>query len=217
MPLLTPTAPAACLTAFSNGLSAFLPGGPQGSVISEKFVGVAPAIPNPDDVRTGSGQLNITAVIQTFVLSLTSAANNTGQISPDPAGWSIFAGELTDKTVLGRIVPRGQAWKLVAMQYGDIVWQAMNATRQLTAGPPAPVQTNDYELRLLLIPGLNLQFFWLVAQDSGLSDLVFLTPSGVPPPIPLGTPASPIEMAHFLAEIRPLAASLLTMQAGYGA
>ena len=185
MPLLTPNAPTACLDAFSNGLSAFLPGGPAGSVLRETFVGAAPLIPTSADVRTGSGQPKVTAALRTFVLSLTDAANNNGQISPQPAGWSIFAGDANDRTVVGRLVQRGQTWKLVAVQYGDLVWQTMSATRQLNAAPPVPLQLKDYELRLLLIPGLNLQMFWLVAQDAGLPDLVFQTPAGIAPPPPM--------------------------------
>jgi hypothetical protein len=217
MPLLTPNAPNACLAAFSDGLSAFLPGGPPGTVVSEKFVGATPFIPSSADVRTSGGQPNITAVIRTFVLSLTDAANNTGQISPNPAGWSIFAGDANDRTVVGRMVQQGQTWKLVAVQYGDIVWQTMSASRQLNTAPPVPVQIKDYELRLLLIPGLNLQVFWLAAQDPLLPDLVFQTPAGVTPVPPMGTLPAPMEMPHFLADIRPRAASLLTLRGGYGA
>lgn len=217
MSLLIPNPPSSVLAAFSSGLPAFLPGGPTGTVISESFVGHAPPIPTAADVSTGTGAPNVSGAMQAFVLSLTDAANNTGQISPDPAGWSLFAGDVLNKTVVGRVVQQGQAWKLVAVQYGPIVWETMNTALKLKGAPPTRVQVQDFEERLLAIPALNLEFFWLVAQNSGSADLFFPTPAAVPLTVFMGSSLNPIETPHFLAEIRPLAASLLTMRAGYGA
>jgi hypothetical protein len=205
------------MDAFSSGLAAFLPGGVPSTVVREIYVGRAPKIPSLADVITSGGLPNVTAVIQAFVLSLTAAANNTGQISPDRAGWRIFAGEAQGKTVVGRMVQQNQGWKLAAVQYGDLVWEAKNISQHLQVSPPPKIQGKDYELRLLAIPELNLEVFWLAAQTAGSTDLIFAAPSTVPLALPWGLPSAPLDMAHFLAEIRPLAASMLTMPARNGA
>jgi hypothetical protein len=221
MPLLTPNPPDASLAAFSHGLPAFLSGGPRGTVVSENYVGRAPHIPSAADVGIGSGPVptapNVSAVLQSFVLSLRDAANNTGVVSPAHAGWRFFAGGARNKTVLGSVVQRRHGWKLVAVHYGNLVWETLNASQLLNSTPPPQVQAEDYELRLLAIPGLNLEVFWLAAQKAGSVDLIVSVPSALSRFIHLPTPSGPLEIPAFLAEIRPLAASLLTMAPGYGA
>jgi hypothetical protein len=222
MPLFTPHPPHECLAAFSNGLPAFLSGGLPNTVASETFVGRAPAIPSAADVGIGHGgpavgPPKIPAILQAFVLSLREAANNTGVISPAHAGWRFFAGGAQEKTVLGSVVQRRHAWKLVAVHYGNRVWETLNASQQLKSSPPQQVQVADYDLRLLAIPGLNLEVFWLSAHKAGSVDLILPLPGALAPVFHLRAPAGPLEISSFLAEIRPLAASLLTMAAGYGA
>jgi hypothetical protein len=224
MSLLTPNPPHAAAEAFRNGLPAFLSGGPPDTVVSETFVGSPPPIPSAADIYTGSGHgsgtaggPNIPSVLQGFVLSLRDAANNTGVVSPAHVGWRFFAGGARNKTVLGSVVQRRHAWKLVAVHYGNVVWETLNASQLLNSTPPAQVQAEDYELRLLAIPGLNLEVFWLGAQKAGSVDLIVSVPSALSRFIHLPTPSGPLEIPAFLAEIRPLAASLLTMAPGYGA
>jgi hypothetical protein len=219
MPVITPTPPHESVSAFSHGLPAFLSGSPSGTVVSETYVGATPQIPSVEDVGMGSGQVpgppNIPAVLEAFVLSLEQAANNTGVVSPARTGWSFFAGGAKDKTVLGRVVQRRHAWKLVGVNYGDLVWETLNATLALISSPPAVIPAGDYELRMLAIPGLNLQVFWLASQQ-GSADLIIPAPAPVTS-IHLPYPLPPWAMPHFLAEIRPLAANLLKMPAHSGA
>jgi hypothetical protein len=221
MPLSTSKAPDDCISAFSNGLPAFLPGGPADRVVSETYVGSAPKVPTVIDVgmSTGPGfrSPNISAVLPSFVLSLNEAANNAGVISPARTGWTIFAGDAQGKTVVGRMVQRKQAWKLVAVHYGPLVWETMTTAHQLSASPPPHLQSQDYELRLLAIPGLNLEVFWLAAQNSDSVDFIIPTPAAIPPFLDLGKTSTPLPMQNFLAQIRPRAVSLLTMAVGTGA
>jgi hypothetical protein len=224
MPVSTAIPPVASKTAFSNGLPAFLSGGVPSTVVSEKYVGGAPKIPTAADVgMIASGQVlsppNIPAVIESFVLSLENAANNTGLLSPARAGWTFFAGGTNDKTVLGRVVHRKHVWKLVAVYYGELVFQKLEASQHLDSLLPAQFQQASYESRLLAIPGLNLEVFWLSATKPGGVDLVVRTPTAptkVGPPL-FFPPGKALELQSFLAQIRPLASALLSMPAGYGA
>jgi hypothetical protein len=156
-------------------------------------------------------------MLQIYVLSLADAANNTGVVSPAFAGWGFFAGDTSTTSVLGRVVPRGPGWKLVAVQYGDLVWQTWTTSHQLPALLPASIRAADYELRLLTIPGMNLEAFWLAPQNAGSADFVVPTPTSAKPAVSTGDVNNPMDMTTFLTEIRPLAASLLTMQARRGA
>jgi hypothetical protein len=220
MSVLTPNPPPASVTAFLSGLPAFLSGGLPDTVVSETYVGSAPRIPSAADVGIGSGppgpgHPKIPVVLQAFVLSLQDAANNTGVISATPAGWRFFAGSAPDGTVLGTVIQRRQTWKLVAVHYGHLVVETLNASLQLNSLLPEQFQTQEYELRLLAIPGLNMEVFWLAAQNAESADLILPVPGTLAPSRPTAT--APLQMPTFLAEIRPLAASLLTMRAGYGA
>jgi hypothetical protein len=219
MSLKTPHAPDAAADAFRNGLPAFLSTGPPNS---QDFVGEQPPIPSLAEVETGGSQ----AVLQGFVLSLKDAATNTGVVSPAHAGWRFFAGGERNKTVLGSVVHRRHGWKLVAVHYGKRVWETLRTSQQLDSSLPSQVQSETYELRLLAIPGLNLEVFWLSAQKVGAVDLIHSVTLPVPVPIissrvpevpARSFPSGLLELPTFLAEIRPLAASLLTMQPGYGA
>jgi hypothetical protein len=222
MALFTPIPPPASLAAFSNGLPAFLSGGVPSTVVSETFVGTAPSIPSAADVGiaiSGStpGPPNITAVLQAFVLSLQDAASNTGVITPAEVGWNFFAGNGANATVVGRVVHRRHAWKLVAVHYGSLVFETLGLAQLILSAPPAQVDAADYDLRLLSIPGLNLEVFWLAARNAASTDFVVHTPTAVTPALHLGNPNSPLLIQNFLTEIRPLAASLLAMPATYGA
>ena len=222
MSLITAKPPNAILTAFSTGLPAFLSGGPPGTVVSETFVGTPPHIPSAADVgMVASGSTlsapNVTAVLQAYVLGLEGAAHNTGVLSPAHTGWQVFAGDTNDKTVVGRVVLRRQGWKLVAVHYGELVFQALKLSQLLTGSPPALLKGADYELRLLSIPGLNLEVFWLAASNGGSQDYIVQAPTLGKPALQLGSASSPLETSHFLALIRPLASSLLTIPPGYGA
>jgi hypothetical protein len=221
MALYTPVPPPAISAAFSNGLPAFLSGDPT-TVAHEAFVGTPPNIPTAADVGIASsgstpGPPNVKAVLQAFVLTLQDAANNTGVINPAHVGWNFFAGNGANATVVGRVVQRRHAWKLVAVHYGALVYEAMNLAELIMSAPPTQVAAVDYDLRLLSIPGLNVEVFWLASRNAASTDFVVQTPTAVTPSLHLGNPTSPLMIQNFLTEIRPLAASLLAMPATYGA
>src|ERR1700734_995244 len=184
MALYTPIPPAASSVAFSSGLPAFLSGGDPTTVANEAFVGTAPNIPSAADVGIASsgstpGPPNVQAVLQAFVLSLQDAATNTGVINPSHVGWNFFAGNGPNATVVGRVVQRRHAWKLVAVHYGTMVYETLNLAQLVMSAPPAQVAAVDYDLRLLSIPGLNLEVFWLAARNATSTDFVVQTPTAV--------------------------------------
>jgi hypothetical protein len=225
-------------------LSAFLSGGVADSV--ETFVGIAPTIPSPAAIGIGSGAVpnapDIVVSLQAFVLNLKDAANNAGVISPVAAGWRFFAGDSQRTTaILGRVVQRGpgQTWKLAAVHYGDLVSQTLNSLNTLGAEVSKmltdlvsetlsllnkdPDMTllqilgQEYELRMLTLPGLNLEVFWLKANKAGLTDFILPIPSATSNTRLQGGVSGLMEMPKFLASIRPVAASLLKMPQGHGA
>jgi hypothetical protein len=208
MALITPTPPPACAKAFSAGLPMFLYGAP--GVVTKKYLGSPPQIPTPSQV--GVEQRSE----QVFLLSLNEAAYHTGSINPPSAGWRFFAGNQQNETVLGRMiqVPPSQTWKLISVFYGESVYQALRASLHL--GALAQVAQENYELRMLAVPGLNLEAYWLVAQKAGTPDLVIPYPEGSNQLIKVLS-GGPYKMVTFLALIRPLAAGLLTMSARSGA
>jgi hypothetical protein len=213
MPLLPTVHPAATEAAFSAGLPTFL-SGPNG-LVNPTYAGKSPEIPTA--VEIGTGFLEVQPI---FVLSLTDAANNTGVISPFPAGWRFFAGGApgaADKWVLGRVVQRGpsQAWKLIALAYGPLVLQELGELTALVSFPE--VQQANYASRFLEVPGLNFAGFWLAGQKAGSTDYIVPTPNGSSQIIAALRTSQVYAMPDFLAAIRPLAARNLTIAAGHGA
>jgi hypothetical protein len=199
----------ACAAAFSAQAPAFLSGAT--GISQQNYLGTAPFIPSPAQLGPG-----VPVAQQVFLLSLKAAAYNTGVINPPANGWRFLAGNAS-APILGRVVqiPPAQTWKLTGVFFGLRVSDALMATQPLSSLPE--VANNDYELRVLAVPGLNLEAFWLAAQNAGSPDLIVPFPAGPEQPIPALRAQNPYKMVTFLALIRPLAGGLLTMAAGYGA
>ncbi|MBS1859515.1 MAG: hypothetical protein JST11_29340 [Acidobacteria bacterium] len=202
MPLLKPTLPAGIAEAFSKALPAFL-SAPRETSISEKYVGEAPSLPTADDLD--SRAILHAEAQEIFVLALTDAANAADIGKAVPAGWRLLAGDSAGKAVLGRVSRRGrpERWKLTATHYGGRVWQARQASSALDA--LREVREADYELRVLAVPGLNLEVFWLVARTPGSGDLVVPFPAKPDQPIGALNENPVYRLPDFLAIIRPLA------------
>jgi hypothetical protein len=206
MPVLKSTPPVGCSVAFTSGLPGFLSAG-----AGTQFVGHGVSIPSLADLSAAR------EAQQVFALSLTDAANNTGAISPAPAGWRIFAGNMPGKCVVGRMVqtsPSG-TWKMIAVYYGSPALNALNATMDLAA-PLIPVD-QEYQLRVLEVHGLNLHAFWLVAQKAGAVDLIIPFPAAPHQLIDGLNGSNKYTMPAFLTVIRPLAVNKLNMAPGQGA
>jgi hypothetical protein len=208
MPLITPATPPSAAVAFNAGLPKFLANAP--GLTSQNYLGTPPYIPAPSQVGPVQNSQ------QVFLLTLNEAVSNTGSISPPSVGWRFFAGNVQNDTVLGRTiqVPPSNTWKLAGVLYGERVYQALLLSKHLETF--AQTAKEEYELRVLAVPGLNLEVFWLVSQTAGSPDLVF--------PFPLKTgqliqslQGDSYKMVTFLALIRPLAAGLLAMAPKAGA
>jgi hypothetical protein len=173
-------------------------------------LGTTPYIPAPDQVGPAHNSQQI------FLLTLNQAVSNTGPINPPSVGWRFFAGTSPNDTVLVRTiqVSPSNAWKLAGVFYGARVYQALALSMHLEAF--AQAANEEYELRLLALPGLNLEAFWLAARTAGTPDLI------APFPQKTGQLIQVLQgdfypMASFLALIRPLAAGLLAMAPKAGA
>jgi hypothetical protein len=205
MALLRPDPPHACVEALAHQLPAFLSA-------ECRHVGHPPEIPRHGDLNARAEHAQ-----RVFVLSLAEAARCRGSISPAPDGWRFFVGNARGKTVLARMIhhPRSRGWKLTSVRHGTRVWEAFSASRELDKLEAH--RAADYELRLLTIPGLNLEAFWLKAQRAGAHDVVLPFPARDKQLVAAVRGASEYLLPNFLAEIRSLAASKLTMAAHYGA
>lgn len=218
MAIKKPTPPPDVVDAFLRQLPQFV--WQAAETVFQRYVG-EPKVPLLQEL----GQLEDPNLIHDpqplFLLGLREIAENAGVKAVKPAGWRFFAGRREGAILMGKLSRRipSEGWKLTAGNYGDRTWEVYQATTALEHLPQ--VKEADYDLRVLVIPGLNLEGFWLVA-----------------PPPKLGTPAlpdlvvpfpaladQPIEKLHrdpvytldtFLATIRPLARLRLTTEAKYG-
>jgi hypothetical protein len=205
MALLTPTPPPEVTTAFQEGLTTLLDGpnrGSAGQITYQHYLGGPPAIPSQADVGFVSGAPPPGHdPQQVFVLGLSDLVRQPGTAAARQDSWRLFAGNTQGKTCMGRVVQRSPGgWKLTSCLWGDQVWSALLASQAiatLAAALPA-----DYELRVLRIPGINLEAFWLVAQPPASGDLVvpFQANQSI---LSLGRSGT-IELGTFLSVVGPM-------------
>lgn len=221
MPILKPKAPTETAAAFTRQLPEFVSLPDDRSVRKvrpehrQEYVGSAPEAPTLADLRRPR-DLERNEAQQVYMLGLDAAAGDDGASAATPAGWRFFAGHEPGKILMGSVTRRNPelGWKMTAGFYGDRVWSAFTASNALDQLPQ--VEAADYELRMLAVPGLNLEAFWLVAQDSKSTDLVIPFPAGAEQPIEVLKGEAVYSMASFLAIIRPLAQLRLQAERQYG-
>jgi hypothetical protein len=208
MALITIPPPLAVALAFRDGLLKLLselltrlesinlsdPGQILNQIINNRrFLGGPPPIPSLADLGLLGEALLDHNQQQVFALGLSDLAS---EAAPRPIGWRLFAGNNQGKTVLGHVIPTSAAgWKLTGCFYRDRVWDILQAS--LALGSLPVVHQADYELRLLTIPGLNLEAFWLVAKQPGQSDLVVPFPAAPNQPISGLNTSGAFTMADF--------------------
>jgi hypothetical protein len=214
MPILKPTPPPAVEEAFSKGLPAYL-SVPDRNIV-EQYAGTAPELPTLAELGLREDAISYHNAQQVFVLALNDAVNAANANAATPAGWRLFAGNTVNKTMLGRVSSRQtlSSWKLTSAYYGERVWNSLQASRALDALPE--VRAGNYELRVLTVPGLSLETFWLVAHTQGFTDLVVPFPAKPNQPISVLNEESIYKMPNFLAAIRPLILLRLKTQLAHG-
>jgi hypothetical protein len=166
--------------------------------------------------------LDLHSAHHTFHLGLDPIKAGVGAAAAKQAGWRLFVG--TDNKVRGDVRTSPSGWKLAAVfhkdsTHVDMVQHQVRACDCLDR--LQEVQNYTYSLRLLKIPGLNLEAFWLVAQDAQQEDLLvpFREPKGKEPyPTLIGKldRPTPFTMTDFLKVIRPLAEKRLQYPRPYG-
>ncbi len=216
MPISKPPVPAAAVEAFSAQLPDFvwLPPGDNARAV-QHYVGEMGAVPTLDDLQGASRGLALFHdAHQLFVLGLKDVANNGGIDAAKPAGWRFFAGDGPGKTLLGTVTLKANVWRMTAGYYGDRVWTTLAATS--TLNQLTELEGGNYELRVLAVPGLNLEVFWLANTEEKEADLVVPIPPMPDQPIEVLNKQRVYSMANFLAAIRPLARLRLTAESKYG-
>ena len=206
MPIVRPTPPPGVAAEFTANLQMFVSGvtpTPAFPIKQQGALGRLPEIPSFANVSNNP----LHDPEQVFILDLSKP--NIGP--PQPAYWRVFAGTEQYSAIMGRMVQRNPAdpWKMTAAYYGDRVanrdrvWELLQATAALNG--LMQVQTSIYELRILAVPMLNLETFWLVHQAGPGTDLVVPFPAAPNQPIAVLNTAQAYPMAAFLAHIIPLA------------
>jgi hypothetical protein len=134
----------------------------------------------------------------TLTLGLEELAKANTQLLGAPVGWRYLIGNRNGQALAANIDADN---KLVDLFRGPAVTAALNAARELKTLPEAA--DGKYQIRLLTIPGLLTEAFWLKSQDSK-PDLI--VPFSTAQELRLGHPY-PVE--KFLKIMQPLAEAWL--------
>jgi hypothetical protein len=213
MPIIRPTPPAGVTAEFTANLPKFVSSvapTPAFPIKQQNALGRLPEIPSFQSVS--NDPLHDPQPV--FILDLSTP--NIGP--PKPAYWRVFAGTEQYSAIMGTMKQRNQSdlWKMTSAYYGDRtanhdrVWELLEATAALTT--LAQVQTGTYELRVLAVPMLNLEAFWLAHVGGPGTDLVVPFPTAPNQPITVLNTAPVYTMAEFLAHVVPLARHTLAHQ-----
>jgi hypothetical protein len=200
MSIVRPTPPSDLTAAFSVELPKFV-AAPPDSI--ERYVGSRPEIPTMADLGVSTAEL-LHDAHQIFVLGLADAASATSLSAASSSGWRVFAGTAEGPVLMAKVASRqSMGWKMTAAYYGDRVRAALRAALELDELPQ--VSSGDYELRVLTVPALNLDAFWLANQGTAGYDLIVPFPAA-PNQLIAALNTQPVyTMPDFLAAIRPLA------------
>lgn len=201
MPLVTPEPPPEVLEAFITGLPAFVDKSVGDPVKYATHVGEPPEIPTLAELGPNPAR----AAQQVFLLGLHDAAGVRGAERAVPIGWRFFAGHSQQAALLGRVSRRDPTtpWKMASAHYGHGVWAALHESFALRELPQ--VKADDYQLRVLTIPALYVEAFWLVAQDRKNTDLIVPFPASPHQPIRELNEHLVFTLPDFLATICTLA------------
>ena len=148
--------------------------GPVGPVAHEVQLSRFPALPTYPDVA-GQHKAPEHDWQEVFVIGLSDLQTLNDLKAARRVAWRCFAGTIPGPVVIGYLAHRHSALRLTAVTFGTLASNSLTDSQALDSLPQ--VQTANYDLRFLRIPGLNLEVFWLVSL-SGASDLIIPSPSG---------------------------------------
>jgi len=104
--------------------------------------------------------------LHVFTLRLQDIVNGVGIAGAKSAGWRFLAGSPFGPAVAGDVIERpGAAPKMTSVSRDPLIAAAIRATHEVETLPE--VQRNDYELRVVRIPGLLIEAFWLKSTAGG--------------------------------------------------
>ncbi len=120
-----------------------------------------PGDPSPDNLRQQQYWQ------WTFTLGLEELAKANAKLPGAAVGWRYVIGDGSGQALSATVDSKN---KLVGLSRGPAVSSSLNVASELRTLPEAA--EDDYEIRLLTIPGLLTEAFWLKSKDNKKSDLI---------------------------------------------
>ena len=185
MPITPTPAPLEVAARLYDELPRFLSGpdyGSAGNIVSQASAGPPQMIPSAGDLNFPVGGNPPNPIpdfnpVQVFALGIGAVLQGLGiSAGAVPIGWRLFiTNAATNSYVMAWIsqLPTG-VWKMAAAYYGAAVANLLDASQGLAPLLPGNA---PYELRMLTLPWINLQAFWLKSQVSGVSDVLVPFPA----------------------------------------
>ncbi|HTM49833.1 MAG TPA: hypothetical protein VL285_14160 [Bryobacteraceae bacterium] len=145
--------------------------------------------------------------LEIHTLGLQDLAGAAGIAAAEHAGWRFMAGGALTQPIAGDVTvpPFNRPPKLISLMHGPQVPEFLHIAYSLMSRLEAqPNRLDTYELRILSVPGLLVEAFWLKTPDVE-TDLV----------VPYRNLVSELEgkpvftMTEFLSIVKPLAAERL--------
>jgi hypothetical protein len=207
MSIITTMPPAPVSLALAQSLQGFLAGQVADGrrLRREGYVGLAPSLPDPASLGlTETPILDVARVDQFHPLGvytprLADLGTSAGIRAAVLTGWRFLVGDPEQNLISCTVTrqPGTGAWQLTTAYYGPQVKWVLKARDALASLQQA--QTRAYELRILAIPAINVEAFWLFDPSPEAADLIAVYVDGKQYVVP--TEAQPV--ATFLRVFAP--------------
>ncbi|HKD09930.1 MAG TPA: hypothetical protein VKB79_28750 [Bryobacteraceae bacterium] len=196
------TPPAKASLAVARALQVFLQ--PDLKPQDERYVGPQPSLPDAASLGLDLTSIDVATVEQhgplgVYTLHLNDLSGG-GIRAAVPTGWGFLVGDPKQGIILCTVAqqPVTGAWRLTSAYYGEHANNVFTAKDKLKS--LAQTQTRSYELRILVIPAIHVEAFWLFDRSPSATDLVAVYVDGQRYVVPAGNPPS---AATFLCSVEP--------------
>jgi hypothetical protein len=103
--------------------------------------------------------------VPVFTLTLADLLDQSRDLQPKSAGWRFMTADESGNPVVGEVTATGrEAPQMTSLSTDDRMRDTVRLTREI---PESPRMQQDHELRMLRMPGVLVDAFWLKSSSPG--------------------------------------------------
>ncbi|HXE63927.1 MAG TPA: hypothetical protein VN519_10335 [Bryobacteraceae bacterium] len=215
MSIISTMPPESASLALAGALQSFLSGPVDDGRVPrrEGYAGLPPSLPDMASLGLSQAPILDVARVEQFrplgvyTLRLDDVGTSAGIRAAELTGWRFLVGN-ADQNLISCTVTRQAgtgAWQLTTAYYGPQVKWVFRAKDALAS--LQQIQARSYELRILVIPAINVEAFWLYDPSPDAADLVAVYVDGTQYVVPTDAQPPATFLRVFAPQLQLAAAS----------